>query len=93
MATTGTKINLTGFIVKKILKILHEKEKEASSKRKKTSLSLFAISYVTLITHYARSAKILQPKYELVQITIVYNLESIAKMGYKDPENTGISSR
>ena len=36
MATTGTKINLVGFIVKKMLKILHEKEKEASSKRKKT---------------------------------------------------------
>ena len=59
MATTGTKINLAGFIVKKMLKILREKEKEASSKRKKTSLSLFVHPYVTLITHYARSAKIL----------------------------------
>ena len=35
--------DLAGFIVKKMLKILNEKEKEASSKRKKTSLSLFAI--------------------------------------------------
>ena len=43
MVTTGTKINLVGFIIKKMLKILKEKEKEASSKRKKTSLSLFAI--------------------------------------------------
>ena len=59
MATTGTKINLAGFFVKKILKILNKKEKETSSKRKKTSLSLFAIPYVTLITHYARSEKIL----------------------------------
>ena len=89
MATTGTKINLVGFIIKKMLKILNEKENEASSKRKKTSQSLFAISYVTLITQYARSAKILQPKYELVQIAVVYNLASIAKIGYKDPYNTG----
>ena len=89
MATTGTKINLAGFIVKKMLKILNEKEKEASSKRKKTSQSLFVLPYVTLITHYARSTKILQPKYELVQIAVVYNLASISKMGYKDPDNTG----
>ena len=70
-----------------MLKILHKKEKEASSKRKKTSLSLFFIPYVTLITHYAKSAKIVQPKYEMVQIVVVYNLASIAKMGYKDPDN------
>ena len=89
MATTGTKINLAGFIVKKMLKILHEKEKEASSKRKKTLLSLFALPYVTLITHYARSVQILQPKYELVLIAVIYNLSSIAKMSYKDPDNTG----
>ena len=88
MAIAGTKINLAGFIIKKMLKILKEKEKEASSKRKKTSLSLFAIPYVTLITHYARSEKILQPKYEMVQIAVVYNLASIAKIGYKDPDNT-----
>ena len=31
--------------------------------------------------------KILQPKYEMVQIAVVYNLASIAKMGYKDPDN------
>ena len=48
MASTGTKINLAGFIIKKMLKILREKEKEATRKRKKTSLSLFAIPYVTL---------------------------------------------
>ena len=89
MATTGTKINLAGFIVKKMLKILNEKAKEASSKRKKTSLSLLSIPYVTLITHYVRSAKILQRKYEMVQIVVVYNLASIAKMGYKDLDNTG----
>ena len=89
MATTGTKINLAGFIIKKMLKILKKKEKEASSKRKKTSLSLFAIPYVTIITYYAKSVKILQPKYEMVQIVVVYNLASIAKMGYKDPDNNG----
>ena len=43
---------------------------------------------MTFITHYARSVKILQPKYEMVQIAMVYNLASIAKMGYKDPDNT-----
>ena len=43
---------------------------------------------MTLITHYARSVKILQPKYELVPIAVVYNLASIAKMGYKDSDNT-----
>ena len=89
MATTGTKINLVGFIIKKMLKILNEKEKEASSKTKKTPQSLFALPYVTLITHYARTKKILQPKYDLVQIAVVYNLASIAKMGYKDPDNNG----
>ena len=62
MASTGTKINLARFIMKKILKILSEKEKEAKSKRKKTSKSLFAVSYVTFITHYAKSLEILQPK-------------------------------
>ena len=89
MASTETKINLVGFIIKKMLKILREKEKKATSKRKKTSLSLFAILYVTLITHYAKSLEILQPKYEMVQIPVVYNLASIAKMGYKDPDNNG----
>ena len=64
-----------------------EKEKGTTSKRKKTSLSLFAIPYVTLITHYAKSVEILQPKYEMVQIAVVYNLASIAKMGYNDLDN------
>ena len=93
MVSTGTKINLVGFIIKKMLKILREKEKETTSKRKKTSLSLFAIPYVTLITHYAKSVELLQPKYEMVQIAVVYNLASIAKMGYKDPDNIGNLSR
>ena len=44
---------------------------------------------MTLITYYPRLVKILQPKYELVPIAVVYNLASIAKMGYKDPDNTG----
>ena len=59
MASTGTKINLAHFIMKKMLKIMNEKEKEARSKRKKTSLSQFAIPYVTLITHYAKSSHFL----------------------------------
>ena len=37
MASTGTKINLAGFIIKKMLKILREKKKKVTSKRKKTS--------------------------------------------------------
>ena len=39
MASIGTKINLACFIMKKMLKIMDKKEKEAKSKRKKTSLS------------------------------------------------------
>ena len=39
--------------------------------------------------HYAKSLEILQPKYEMVQIAVVYNLASIAKMGYKDLDNNG----
>ena len=90
MVSTGTKINLARFIMKKMLKIMNEKEKEARSKRKKISLSQFAIPYVTLITHYAKSSQLLQPKYELIQIAVTYNLASIAKMGYKDTNNNEI---
>ena len=32
---------------------------------------------------------IIEPKYEMVQIAVVYNLASISKMGYKDPDNNG----
>ena len=73
-----------------MLKILNQKEKKAKSKRKKTSLSQFAIPYVTLITHYAKSSQLLQPKYELIPIAVTYNLASIAKMSYKDTDNNGI---
>ena len=74
-----------------MLKILNEKEKEARSKRKKTLLSQFAIPYVTLITHYAKSSQLLQPpKYEWISIAVTYNLASIAKMGYKDTKNNEI---
>ena len=90
MASTGTKINLTHFIMKKMLKIMNEKEKEARSKRKKTSLYQFAIPYVSLITDYSKSSQLLQPKYELILIAVTYNLASIAKMGYKDTDNNGI---
>ena len=51
MASIGTKINLAQFIMKKMLKILSEKEKEAKSKRKKTSKSLFAVPLRD--SHYA----------------------------------------
>ena len=90
MASKGTKINLARFIMKKMVKIMNEKEKEARSKRRTTSLSQFAIPYVTIITHYAKSTQLLQPKYELIQIAVTYNLASIAKMGYKDTDNNGI---
>ena len=52
--------------------------------------SQFTIPYVTLITHYAKSLDILQPKYEMIPITITYNLASIVKMGYRDKDNNGI---
>ena len=45
---------------------------------------------MTLITHYAKSLQLLQPKYELISIAITHNLASIAKMGYKDTDNNGI---
>ena len=48
------------------------------------------IPYVTLITHYAKSLGIVQPKYEMILIAITYNLAFIAKMGYKDKDNNGI---
>ena len=89
MASKGTKINLSQFIMNKMLKVLKEKEKEAQSKRKKMSQSQFEIPYVTLITHYAKSLGIVQPKYEMIQIAVTYNLASIAKMGYKDKDNNG----
>ena len=48
------------------------------------------VPYVTLITHYAKSLELLQPKYEMILIAATYNLASIAKMGYKDTDNNGI---
>ena len=88
MASKGTKINLSRFSMNKMLKVLKEKENEAQSKRKKTFQ--FTIPYVTLITHYAKSLAILQPKYEMILIAITYNLAFIAKMGYRDKDNNGI---
>ena len=65
-------------------------EGKGSFKQEKENLIVFVChSVVTLITHYAKSVKILQPKYEMVEIAIVYNLASIAKMGYKDLDNNG----
>ena len=69
---------------------MNEKEKEVRSKRRTTSLSQFAIPYMTIITHYAKSSQLLQPKYDLIQIAVTYNLASIAKMSYKDTDNNGI---
>ena len=89
MASKGTKINLSRFIMNKMLKVLKEKEKEAQ-KRKKMSQSQFTILYVTLITHYGKSLGIVQPKYEMIPIAVTYNLASITKMGYRDKDNNGI---
>ena len=86
----GTKINLSRFIMKKMFKVLKEKDKEAKSKRKTSQQSQFAVPYVTLITHYAKTLGILNPRYELFPIAITYNLASIAKMGYKDNNNNRI---
>ena len=90
MASKGTKMNLSRFVMNKMLKVLNEKEKKEQSKRKKTSQSQFTVPYVTLITHYAKSLDILQPKYEMIPIAVTYNLASIAKMGYRDNDNNGI---
>ena len=54
------------------------------------SQSQFAIPFVTLITHYAKSLGIMQPKYEMIPIVVTYNLAFIAKMGYKDKDNNEI---
>ena len=87
MASKGTKINFAQFIMNKMLKVLNEKENEAQSKRKKTFQSQFTIPYVTLITHYAKTLGIVQPKYEMIPIVVTYNLASIFEMGYKDKDN------
>ena len=54
------------------------------------SLSQFVVSYVTLVTHNTKSLELLQPEYEMIPITVTYNLASIVKMGYKDTDNNGI---
>ena len=60
-------------------------------KDKKTSQqSQFALSYVTLITHYAKTLGDLNPRYELLAIGVNYNSTSITKMGYLDNNNDGI---
>ena len=45
------------------------------------------MSYVTFITHYAKSLGSLSPKYEMLSIAVKYNLASIIKMGYRDQNN------
>ena len=90
MATKGIKINLSRFIMNKMLNILKKKEKEAKSKKKTILQSKFAVSYVTLITHYVKTLGPLNPKYELLSIAVSYNLASIIKMGYKNTDNNGI---
>ena len=82
-------MNLARFIINKMLEVLKKKEKEAQSKRNKTSQSQFAIFYVTLITHYAKILGIVSPKYEMILIAFIYNLAFIAKIGYKDKDNNG----
>ena len=68
---------------------MRKKRKQKTSERK-LFLSQFAIPYVTLKTHCAKSSQLLQPKYELILIAVTYNLASIAKMGYKDIDNNEI---
>ena len=45
--------------------------------------------YVNIITYYVKSLGSLSLKYEMLQIVVKYNLGSIAKMGYMDPNNSG----
>ena len=60
-------------------------------KDKKTSQqSQFALPYVTLITHYAKTLGDLNLRYELFPIGVTYNSISITKMGYIDNNSDGI---
>ena len=90
MATTGTNINLSHFIMSKMIKVLKEKDKEAKSKRKTSQQSQFAVPYVILITHYAKTLGTQNLRHELLPIAVTYNLASITKMGYKDNNINGI---
>ena len=87
MATTSTKINLSYFIINKMIKVLKDKDKEVKSKRKTSQWSQFVVPYVTLITHYAKTLGTLNLRYELFPIAVTYNLASIVKIGYKDNSN------
>ena len=89
MASKGIKINLACFIMNKMFLALKEKEKEAKGKQKSSQQLRVSVSYVTFITHYAKSLGTLSLEYEMIPFAIKYNLASIAKMGYKDHNNDG----
>ena len=87
MASKGEKINLAQYMINKMLLTLKEREKEVGAKKKSSLQQRVPMPYVTLITHYGKSLGSLNPKYELIPIVVTYNLGSIAKMRYKDPNH------
>ena len=90
METIGTKINVSRFIMNKMIKVLKEKDKEAKSRRKTSQQSQFRVPYVTLITHYAKTLGTLNLRYEFLPIAVTYNLALMAKMGCKDNNHIDI---
>ena len=85
MASKGEKINLSRYMMDKMLLTLKEKETDA----KKKSTPQVTAPYMTVITHYVKSLGSWNSKYELIPIAVTYKLGSIAKMGYKDPNKDG----
>ena len=49
-----------------------------------------SIPYVTIITHYAKSLGTLNERYEMIPLTVTYNVALITKMSYKDHNSNGI---
>ena len=93
MASIGTKINLAQFIMNKMMKVLKDKERKAKGKLKLALHHQVFVSYVTIITQYAKSLGILNARYEMIPLAITYNAVSITKMGYKDNNSNGIFMR
>ena len=67
--------------------VLTLKEKNIDAKKPTPLPQRVTIPYVTLITHYVKSLGSWNSKYELIPIFLIYNLGSIAKIRYKDPNN------
>lgn len=78
----GEKINLSWYKMDKMLFTL--KQKISSAKKKTIFYQKVIVPYVTIITRIAKYLSSWNSKYDLLSITITYNLGLITKMGYKD---------